>query len=81
HARSALAECRQKLPWSAPPECSCRLVLVDGLSTLPPESFARYAGTAPAVVAAAPPPAPEQAAAAPAEPAVTDVRPPPGNGE
>ncbi|MBK9361018.1 MAG: caspase family protein [Rubrivivax sp.] len=81
HARSALAECRQKLPWSAPPECSCRLVLVDGLSTLPPESFARYAGTAPAVVAAAPPPAPEQAAAAPAEPAVTEVRPPPGNGE
>lgn len=54
HARSALAECGQKLPSSAPPECACRLVLIDGLSTLPPAAFTRYAGAPPAPVAAAP---------------------------
>ncbi len=56
HARSALAECSQKLPSSAPPECACRLVLIDALSTLAPADFARYAGSPAPVVAAAPPP-------------------------
>lgn len=44
HARSALAECQMRLPSSAPADCACQVVLVDGTSTLPPAVFARYAG-------------------------------------
>ncbi|MCW5637246.1 MAG: hypothetical protein KIT17_28215, partial [Rubrivivax sp.] len=60
--QKALQDCRLRV-LGAPPDCACRLLLVDGRSLLSAAEFARYADPQQAVAAAAATPATRASAA------------------